>query len=86
MQGVIVGGLTKRKGMILSSESTADYITIQCHVPLNNMFGYSTDLRSLTQGKGEFTMEYALHHPTTRDLQEQLVGAFQKKKQEEGKK
>jgi elongation factor G len=52
-QGAVMGDLNKRKGMILDSSQQADDAIIQSHVPLNNMFGYSTILRSATQGKGE---------------------------------
>ena len=58
-QGPTIGGLNKRKGIIHSTDIEGEYAVIRADVPLNNMFGYSTDLRSLTQGKGEFTMEYS---------------------------
>ena len=57
-QGAIVGSLNRRKGVIMNSDQQGDDALLFAEVPLNNMFGYSTELRSMTQGKGEFTMEY----------------------------
>jgi len=85
-QGTVIAGLNRRKGVIESSDTSADYVTIRAEVPLNNMFGYSTDLRSATQGKGEFTMEYSKHSPVTRDVQEQLMEQNKKRIMEENKK
>lgn len=74
-QGSVMGDLNRRKGMILDSSQEADDAIIQAQVPLNSMFGYSTVLRSNTQGKGEFSMEYSHHAPVTKDEQEQLCKA-----------
>ena len=56
-QGPVIALLNKRKGSINDSEVRDDYVVIVAHVPLNDMFGFSTDLRSISQGKGEFSME-----------------------------
>jgi elongation factor G len=63
-QGNVVGELTRRKGQVSNVESRGDgYTVIDAEVPLSKMFGYATDLRSMTQGKGEFTMTYRTHQP-----------------------
>ncbi len=63
-QGSVVGEITRRKGMIANVESRGDgYCVVDADVPLSKMFGYATDLRSMTQGKGEFTMTYKSHMP-----------------------
>ena len=78
-QGAAIAGLNKRKGMIQSNEVMNEAAVVRCDVPLANMFGYSTDLRSVTQGMGEFTMEYKDHAPVMNDVQADLIKEFQEK-------
>ncbi|GBF93929.1 elongation factor G [Raphidocelis subcapitata] len=72
-QGTVMGDLNRRKGLILDSSQQQEDAILQALVPLAGMFGYSTSLRSNTQGKGEYAMEYSHHAPVTKDLQEELV-------------
>ncbi len=69
-QGNIIGALNKRGGLIMATDLNDDgsQVTIQADVPLAAMFGYSTDLRSSTQGKAEFSMEYKHHNPVSYSL------------------
>ncbi|KAK7373216.1 hypothetical protein VNO80_06615 [Phaseolus coccineus] len=75
-QGAVAGDINKRKGVIVGNDQEGDDSVITAHVPLNNMFGYSTALRSMTQGKGEFTMEYKEHSSVSHDVQTQLINAY----------
>uniref|UniRef100_A0A7S3AL21 Elongation factor G, mitochondrial n=1 Tax=Haptolina ericina TaxID=156174 RepID=A0A7S3AL21_9EUKA len=75
-QGTTVAQISQRKGLV-SEVGGAEYATIKADVPLDNMFGYSSELRSSTQGKGEFSMEYKTHSPVMREKQEELVKKFQ---------
>ncbi len=84
-QGSVIGQLNQRRGVIMSTETAENYVTAVAEIPLNAMFGYSTDLRSATQGKGEFTMEFAKYQPVPRNEQEALIAEAQKKKAAEGK-
>ncbi len=77
-QGSVVGDLSSRRGMILGSELKQNVTVIIAEVPLANMFGYATDLRSATQGKGTFTMEFACYRRTPREVQEEIVIAHRK--------
>lgn len=77
-QGTVVGQINQRKGVVSSVETREGMVTAVAEVPLDNMFGYSTDLRSVTQGKGEFSMEYCRHAMVPREKQEELVEAYRK--------
>jgi elongation factor G len=84
-QGTVIGGLNKRGGLILDTNLNEDgsSVNIRADCPLSEMFGYSTDLRSSTQGKGEFSMEYKSHQPVSKDAQETLIKAFALRRTEE---
>jgi elongation factor G len=84
-QGSVVGQVNQRRGMIQDTIS-ADVVTVTALVPLNTMFGYSTDLRSATQGKGNFTMEFAKYAPVPRQEQEEMVKQYKLKQAAEAKK
>ena len=55
-QGNIIGTINQRRGMITGTTEEEGYVMLDAEVPLSEMFGYSTTLRSNTQGKAEFTM------------------------------
>ncbi len=78
-QGSVVGQLNQRRGTILDTQSEDITFTVVANVPLNNMFGYSTDLRSATQGKGEFTMEFAKYAPVPKPEQEVMMKNYKDK-------
>ncbi|KAG5675868.1 hypothetical protein PVAND_005736 [Polypedilum vanderplanki] len=77
-QGAVMGQLNKRHGIITGSDGSEGWTTIYAEVPLNDMFGYAGELRSSTQGKGEFSMEYSRYSPCSMELQQKLVEEFQR--------
>lgn len=85
-QGSVLGGLNQRRGMIQGTSSEQNYAITTAEVPLSEMFGYSTDLRSATQGKGEFTMEFSRYAPVPRGIQEELAKKYQEQRAAEQKK
>ncbi|KAG1683979.1 Elongation factor G, mitochondrial [Nymphon striatum] len=75
-QGTVLGQLQRRSAIIQGTDSRDSWITIYCEVPLNEMFGYSTEIRSSTQGKGEFSMEYSRYSPAAVNIQQQLLSDY----------
>lgn len=84
-QGPATGQINQRRGVIVGTTTIEGNVTIEAEVPLTEMFGYSTDLRSATKGKGEFSMEFAKYSPTPRNVQEELVKKYQAKRAAEQK-
>lgn len=84
-QGALMGGINQRRGMIQGTTTIEGNVTVQAEVPLTEMFGYSTDLRSATQGKGEFSMEFSRYSAVPRNIQDELAKKYQEKRAAEQK-
>jgi elongation factor G len=84
-QGTVMGQINQRRGIIQNSGTNEGFAVIEAEVPLAEMFGYATDLRSATQGKGEFSMEFARYAPVPKSVQEELIKKYQEKKAKEAK-
>lgn len=72
-QGSIVGDITSRRGIIQSTDITEGTSRIVAEVPLAETFGYATDLRSMTQGQGAFTMELSTYRRVPATIQEEII-------------
>ncbi|TIC06543.1 hypothetical protein E3Q08_00820 [Wallemia mellicola] len=81
-QGSVIGGINQRRGTIIDTEIRDEEFTLICEVALNDMFGYSSNLRGLTQGKGEFSMEYKDHQPVLPNIQMKMIEDYKKKQSE----
>lgn len=75
-QGAVMGDLSRRRGVILDAAAEVDDAVLTAHVPLSEMFGYSSALRSATAGKGEYSMEFVRHAPVTAEAQDALTGHY----------
>jgi elongation factor G len=71
--GEVIGDLSSRRGKILSMENRGGAQVIESRVPLATMFGYSTRLRSITQGRATYTMQFAAYEPVPQQIYEELM-------------
>ena len=71
--GDVIGDLNRRRGMIKSQEKTSTGVRIKASVPLSDMFGYISDLRTQTSGRGQFSMEFAHYKPCPRNVAEEVI-------------
>ena len=71
--GGVMTDLQTRRALILGMESNGKFQTIKAKIPKANLFGFSTDLRSLTHGKGTFKTEFAAYEPVPKNVQEEIV-------------
>jgi len=73
----------QRRGTIIGSTEDQGFARIEADVPLAEMFGYSTELRSATQGKAEFTMEFSRYAPVPLEVSEELLKTYKSTLSEE---
>ena len=75
-QGNVLSSINQRRGLIMSSAEDGVFTTVEAEVPLAEMFGYATTLRSITQGKAEFTMEFSRYSRVPKSIGEELKAKF----------
>ncbi len=84
-QGNIFGSINQRRGLISSSAEEGVNCTVEAEVPMSEMFGYSTTLRSLTQGKAEYSMEFLKYGKVPQSISDELIKEHEQKKKEQNK-
>ncbi|MCH2157146.1 MAG: elongation factor G, partial [Opitutales bacterium] len=77
--GDVIGDLNRRRGMIKSQEPTATAVRIKAECPLSEMFGYIGSLRTMTSGRGQFSMEFAQYAPVPRNVAEDVIAEAKKR-------
>jgi len=75
-QGAVLKTVMQRRGTIIGTYEDEGFCSVESEVPLAEMFGYATDLRSVTQGKAEFTLEFARYVPVPAEVQKRLVEEY----------
>jgi len=75
--GDVIGNLNSRRGKIVGIEARSGVQVIAAHVPLSEMFGYATDLRSLSQGRASYTMQFRQYEETPKNISEEVVAGIQ---------
>jgi len=73
--GDVIGDLNRRRGMIKSQDAGATGVRIKADVPLAEMFGYIGDLRTMTSGRGQFSMEFSHYNPCPRNVADDVIAA-----------
>ncbi|WP_303249205.1 elongation factor G [uncultured Slackia sp.] len=71
--GFVMGDIPSRRGLIQGQEQRGNAVSISAKVPLGNMFGYATDLRSGTQGRATYTMQFDSYEPVPKGVQEEII-------------
>jgi elongation factor G len=74
-QGAYIKSIMQRRGLVVGSTDAEGFARVEAQVPLAAMFGFATDLRSASQGKAEFTMEFARYAPVPPSVQQELIEA-----------
>ena len=71
--GSVMGDISSRRGMIEGQEERGNAVSVQASVPLSEMFGYATDLRSFTQGRGNYTMQFDRYEAAPKSIREEVI-------------
>ena len=71
--GSVMGDISSRRGMIDGQEERGNAVMVQASVPLSEMFGYATDLRSFTQGRGNYTMQFDRYEQVPKSIREKII-------------
>ncbi len=71
--GSVMGDVSSRRGMIEGQEERGNAIVVQASIPLSEMFGYATDLRSFTQGRGNYTMQFDRYEPVPKSIRDEII-------------
>lgn len=71
--GDVMGNLTSRRAQIQGMEARGEYQGVRALVPMAEMFGYATDLRSITHGRGSYTMEFSHYEPVPAGVSKELL-------------
>ena len=74
-QGAVIGDLSSRRGIISNTTDNGDMVIIESTIPLSEMFGYATQLRSYTAGKASYSMEFEKYSATPRNIQEKIIAS-----------
>ncbi len=79
--GDVIGDLNRRRGMIKTQEPGVTGTRVKCDVPLSEMFGYIGDLRTMTSGRGQFSMEFSHYNPCPNNVAEQVIKEAKERKE-----
>jgi len=74
-----MAGISRRRGLITKTETKGELFVLTATVPLSQMFGYAAEIRGMTSGQGEFTMEYSGHDPVPPNEAEIIAERYKKK-------
>lgn len=77
--GAVTGDISSRRGHIMRTEMRANLQVVKANIPLSNMFGYATDLRSITQGRATYTMQFSHYDQLPKNLAEEVIAKAQGK-------
>ena len=83
-RGNVMGSINQRRGVILDTEVDEQFSRIIAEIPLSEIFGYATILRSLTQGKSEFSLDFAAYKRVPKQMEEKMLEEIRKNNAERG--